>query len=188
MARQTAVVGYLWLAWAASWFAAAVRSGRATKRVGALRQLGYQLPIALGALLMFGVSSRVAIWPLSTAVTRLLTAVVAIGLAFTWWARLHLGRLWSSAVGRMTDHHVVDTGPYAIVRHPIYTGLLLAIAATGADMATVPALAGAASMAVGLWMKASLEERFLRQELGADAYDRYARRVPMLVPIPRPRR
>ena len=46
------------------------------------------------------------------------------GFLFAWWARLHLGRLWSGTVTRKADHRIVDTGPYAIVRHPIYTGLL----------------------------------------------------------------
>ena len=50
--------------------------------------------------------------------------VVLLGLGFTWWARIHLGRLWSSSVTRKAVHRVVDTGPYGIVRHPIYTGII----------------------------------------------------------------
>jgi protein-S-isoprenylcysteine O-methyltransferase Ste14 len=77
----------------------------------------------------------------------------------------------------------VDTGPYAIVRHPIYTGLLAAILVTAIAQAPLPALAGFALIALGLWLKARLEKEFLRRELGAEAYDSYRRRVPILLPL-----
>lgn len=109
-------------------------------------------------------------------------ALIAVGLAFAWWARLHLGRLWSGTVTAKAEHHVVDTGPYRLVRHPIYTGLLLAILATMVAKGTVWGIAGAVLVIVGTVIKAKLEERFLRGELGS-AYDDYARRVPMLVPF-----
>jgi len=90
-----------------------------------------------------------------------LAGVMLAGLLLTWWARLHLGRLWSSAISRKQDHSVVDTGPYAFVRHPIYTGLITALLATAAAEATVTALLGAALIVFGLWLKARSEEVFL---------------------------
>src|SRR5262245_7695335 len=99
-----------------------------------------------------------------------------------WWARIHLGQLWSSSVTRKEHHRVVDTGPYAIVRHPIYTGLLLAIIGTVLLRGTIISLTGSALMAAGIYIKARLEEEFLHQQLG-EPYDAYARRVPMLVPF-----
>jgi protein-S-isoprenylcysteine O-methyltransferase Ste14 len=86
-------------------------------------------------------------------------------------------------VTRKADHRIVDTGPYGIVRHPIYTGIILSVFATAAFKGTGVAFLGAAIMTVGFWIKARLEERFLRQELGAETYDSYRRRVPMLVPF-----
>jgi protein-S-isoprenylcysteine O-methyltransferase Ste14 len=85
-------------------------------------------------------------------------------------------------VTRKEHHHVVDSGPYAIVRHPIYTGLLLAIIATVLVRATIITLTGSALIAAGIYVKARVEEEFLRQQLG-ESYDAYARRVPMLVPF-----
>jgi protein-S-isoprenylcysteine O-methyltransferase Ste14 len=79
-------------------------------------------------------------------------------------------------------HRLIDTGPYALVRHPIYTGLIAAALATAVAEGTAPALLGGAMMALGLWLKASLEERFLCEELGRETYDAYRRRVPMLIP------
>ena len=79
-------------------------------------------------------------------------------------------------------HHIVDTGPYGLVRHPIYAGVMFAALATALMSASPVALVGAALTAVGFSMTARIEEGFLRRELGADAYDAYARRVGMLVP------
>jgi len=112
-------------------------------------------------------------------------AILAVlaGLAFTWWGRVHLGRLWSSAITRKEGHRVIDTGPYGLVRHPIYTGLIGAMLATGIAVATATALLGTVLIAFGLWQKARMEEGFLTAELGADAYGPYCRRVPMLVPF-----
>jgi protein-S-isoprenylcysteine O-methyltransferase Ste14 len=95
--------------------------------------------------------------------------------------------LWSSTTTRKEGHRVVDSGPYALVRHPIYTGLSAAVVATALATATPLALAGGALMIYGLWRKAAHEEPFLSRELGA-AYDDYRRRVPMLVPFLPPRR
>jgi protein-S-isoprenylcysteine O-methyltransferase Ste14 len=105
------------------------------------------------------------------------------GLALTWWARIHLGRLWSSAITRKEEHRLIETGPYEYVRHPIYTGLIIALLATAASEATPVAVLGAVLIALGLWLKARTEERFLLTELGPDAYESYRRRVPMLIPF-----
>ncbi len=173
----------VWLVWAISWFVAARWTARTTKRAGVSVHLAYQLPIAAGALAMFAARrSLPPLWRVSSTVGWWLTCVALLGFAFTWWARVHLGTLWSGLVARKAGHRVVDDGPYAIVRHPIYSGILLAIAATAAQLGTVPAVAGAAIVAAGLYLKATIEERFLRGELGAEAYDQYARRVPMLLP------
>ena len=69
------------------------------------------------------------------------------------------------------------------MRHPIYTGIIIALVATAATEATLVALLGAVLIAIGLWVKARAEERFLSAELGPDAYESYCRRVPMLVPF-----
>jgi protein-S-isoprenylcysteine O-methyltransferase Ste14 len=109
--------------------------------------------------------------------------VMLTGLALTWWARIHLGCLWSSAITRKEKHRLVDTGPYAFVRHPIYTGLIIALLATAAIEATLVAFLGALLIVLGLWVKARTEERFLSTELGPETYESYRRRVPMLVPL-----
>ena len=84
---------------------------------------------------------------------------------------------------RKDDHRIIDTGPYRLVRHPIYTGLITAAFALAVQVETPLALAGALFIALGFWLKARLEERFLREELGAADYDAYAARTPMLIPF-----
>jgi protein-S-isoprenylcysteine O-methyltransferase Ste14 len=111
------------------------------------------------------------------------TALALLGFAFTWWARLTLGDLWSGSVTRKERHVVVETGPYGLVRHPIYTGLILAAFAFAIQIGYASALVGAALMAGGFALKARLEERFLSAELGEAAYGPYRRRTPMLVPF-----
>jgi protein-S-isoprenylcysteine O-methyltransferase Ste14 len=109
-------------------------------------------------------------------------AFTALGFLFCWWARLHLGRLWSPNVARKAVHRVIDSGPYGIVRHPIYSGIILAGFATAFTRGTAAAALGAALLALSWYLKARLEEQFLRAELGP-AYDAYAARTPMLMPF-----
>src|ERR1700722_8927998 len=186
MAPELAITA-VWVLWVASWIAAAVWSDPAAQRTGVGESLGYRIATVLGAALLFygGYLSHLhaRLWDLGQAGDWTLVAIAVLGLAVAWWARLYLGRLWSSSVTKKADHRVVDTGPYAIVRHPIYTGIIAAIFATAALEAHPISFVGALLLTLGFWLKARLEERFLREQLGPEAYDGYRRRVPMLVPF-----
>ena len=180
----------VWTVWWLSWFAAAAWRDRAVSRPPRRKQIAYRLLAVAGVLLLFGpyrheFRREIVLWTTPTVVSWMLVAVAGLGFAFTWWARLHLGRLWSNDVGRKADHRIIDTGPYSIVRHPIYTGISLASFAPAAMRGTVAGWLGAAVMTLGWYVKASLEEAFLREQLGAEAYAEYAQRVPMLVPFGR---
>jgi len=175
-----------WGLWALSWFAAALWSAPTVKRPAPGASLLYRSLIALGVILLFAPTSRwlqaERLWHVGYGGAILLGGLTIPCFMFTWWARLHLGRLWSGSVTRKENHRVVDTGPYALVRHPIYTGLLGATLATAVAEATAPALLAFLLITLGFFLKARLEEGFLRSELG-DAYDSYRRRVPMLLPF-----
>jgi protein-S-isoprenylcysteine O-methyltransferase Ste14 len=179
----------VWIAWVASWIAASFWSGRTAKRATTVESWIYRTIIFAGALLIAPWTGRMLgegrIWSISDYGAYALVGLMLVGLALTWWARIQLGRLWSSAITRKDEHRLVDSGPYALVRHPIYTGIIVALVATAATEATLVALLGAALIAMGLWVKARAEERFLLTELGPDAYESYRRRVPMLVPFVR---
>ncbi|HVW54519.1 MAG TPA: isoprenylcysteine carboxylmethyltransferase family protein [Rhizobiaceae bacterium] len=177
----------LWVLFALSWVAAAFWADRAEKTAGFSAELPYRAILAVGAILFFipahGYNGWLRIWYPGLALAWICVALIAIGFLFAWWARLHLGRLWSGYITRKSGHHIVDTGPYGLVRHPIYTGLLLAVIATMIAKGTVPGILGAILIVIGVFMKARLEERFLRAQLGAASYDAYKVRVPMLVPF-----
>jgi protein-S-isoprenylcysteine O-methyltransferase Ste14 len=177
----------IWIAWFVSWIAASFWSARTEKRVITWETWIYRITICAGVVLIAPWTAQVLeerpIWEVGYYGAYALVAVTAAGLLLTWWARIHLGRLWSSAITRKQEHRLIDTGPYHFVRHPIYTGLIMALLATGATETTPVALLGAVIIAFGLWLKARAEEGFLAAELGVDAYASYRRRVPMLIPF-----
>jgi protein-S-isoprenylcysteine O-methyltransferase Ste14 len=183
-----AVFAVIWGAWVASWIAASVWSARTQKRARISAELTYRVLILIGAVLMTPWAARrlgaAPLWNAGVVGAYLLAAATLAGLAFTWWARIHLGRLWSSVIARKQDHRIVASGPYGLVRHPIYTGLIAALIASAIAEATPTALGGAVLLALGFWVKARGEERFLSAELGAETYAAYRRRVPMLLPLP----
>ncbi|MFI5348813.1 MAG: methyltransferase family protein [Elusimicrobiota bacterium] len=176
-----------WSIWFVTWCAAALWADRAAKRAGFGAEALYRGVTIVGIVLLFvvGRASAVKLWAVGAAEGWALVFAATLGFLFCWWARLHLGRLWSGFVTKKAEHRIVDTGPYGIVRHPIYTGLIVASFATAIIKGTAAALAGAVAMTAGFWIKARLEERFLSAELGAEAYEAYRRRVPMLVPFGR---
>ena len=180
-------IGLLWIGFAASWLAAAPWSSRIEKRAGLRTELTYRLPLIVGGAVFLILAHHdvgpLRLWHVTRAEAWACVGAIILGFAFSWWARLQLGSLWSGPITKKADHRVIDTGPYGIVRHPIYTGILLAVFATAAAKGTVMGLGAALLITLGMWMKARLEERWLRQELDESAYDAYSRRVPMLLPF-----
>ena len=177
----------IWIGWVVSWIAASVWSGRTAKRAATYKTWLYRVVIFTGAILIAPWTAEALgdrrIWQVGYYGAYALACVMLMGLALTWWARIHLGGLWSSAITRKEKHRLIETGPYAFVRHPIYTGLIIALLATAAIEATLVALLGALLIVLGLWVKARAEERFLSTELAPETYESYRRRVPMLVPF-----
>jgi protein-S-isoprenylcysteine O-methyltransferase Ste14 len=177
-------------AWVVSWLLASVWSRRTAARLpGLARAPDLALTVAGAMLLVYSSNLRQMFgvgllgWRFVPAIDWAVTGLVAVGLAFTWWARLTLGDLWSSSVTRKEAHVVVSRGPYHLVRHPIYTGLIFSILALALQIGRPIALLGALLMATGFWAKARLEERFLSAELGEGAYADYRRQTPMLIPF-----
>ncbi|MGA7711847.1 MAG: isoprenylcysteine carboxylmethyltransferase family protein [Rhizomicrobium sp.] len=183
------VIFVVWAGWLVSWWTAAVWTHPTLKRAGLLSEFVCRALAVIGFCLLFGFASGrydmiYRFWRTpNNWFGWVLVFLTVVGFTFCWWARIHLGRLWSSRVTRKHEHHIVDTGPYALVRHPIYAGITLASLATAIAWGTPSAFLGATLMTLGWYIKARIEERFLREELGPQAYDSYARRVPMLVPF-----
>ncbi|HVC14511.1 MAG TPA: isoprenylcysteine carboxylmethyltransferase family protein [Acidimicrobiales bacterium] len=107
--------------------------------------------------------------------------VFAAGLAFAVWARLHIGRNWGTPMTRKDEPELVTSGPYRLVRHPIYSGVLVA------GVGTAVAISWVWLVAVGLagcyfLYSASVEERYMTEQF-PDAYPAYRRSTKMLVPF-----
>ena len=104
----------------------------------------------------------------------------ALGLAFAVWARLHLGRNWGTPMTQKDEPELVTSGPYHLVRHPIYSGILVA------GVGTSVALSWLWLIAVGLagiyfLYSATVEERYLTEQF-PDTYSAYKHSTKMLVP------
>jgi protein-S-isoprenylcysteine O-methyltransferase Ste14 len=179
------IIAALWIAFALSWIAAMPWSNKVEKRVGLGKELAYRIVLIVGGIVLFipahGYEGPLRLWYPTRDLFWTVVALILVGIAFAWWARIWLGSLWSGQVTKKENHRVVDTGPYRIVRHPIYTGILLAIYATAAIKGTILGIAAALIITLGLWMKARLEEGWLTQEV--EGYDAYRHRVPMLLPF-----
>jgi protein-S-isoprenylcysteine O-methyltransferase Ste14 len=178
----------LWVAWLIYWMVSA-RNTKPNERVESrASRLSYSLPLIAGVVLMNGPISPTAVrvLPASLVPYALGLLLCALGLAFTVWARVHLGTNWSDAVTHKQDHELVRSGPYARVRHPIYTGLLLAFLSVAIARGDVKSFVGCTLMTLGILLKLRIEERLMAETFG-DAYAEYRARVPALIPALRVR-
>ncbi len=176
----------LWALWVASWLIAAHWTSPVIRRPQGLAERTALLLIAVGFLALLSEPpglERFRFWQPSLGVGWAMVALTLAGFAVCWWARLHLGRLWSISTTAKDDQRLIDTGPYGLVRHPIYSGLLIAAVARAAQQGTPLAVAGLFVLAGGFWVKTQVEEGFLSNELGAETYGAYAARVRRLIPF-----
>ena len=177
----------MWLAWALYWFISATTAKPNQRRESLGSRASHLLPLLIGATLI--------VWPrlnlplisaqlLPDLAARywLAAALVALGLGFTVWARVHLGRNWSGTVTQKQGHELIRSGPYAYVRHPIYTGLLAALLGSAVALGELRGFLGVAIVFGSFWHKLRIEEGFMRA-LFPGQYERYAAEVPALVPF-----
>lgn len=108
-------------------------------------------------------------------------AITVGGLLFSVWAREHLGRNWSHSVTIKEDHELITSGPYALVRHPIYTGILTGFLGLAIAISQVRGFVALVLIFVGFWSKLSIEEQWMRSQFG-ETYAEYVRRTAALVP------
>src|SRR5450755_3974668 len=106
-------------------------------------------------------------------------AVTIAGLLFAVWAREHLGRNWSRSVTIKQGHELITTGPYAVVRHPIYTGILAGLLGTAIALSQVRGFIAFLLMFLMLWLKLRMEEQWMRSQFG-ETYATYARETAAL--------
>jgi protein-S-isoprenylcysteine O-methyltransferase Ste14 len=174
----------LWLAWLVSWLVASTWTARTVAQQTDGSRIVESVPIWIGAILLFTSAAGPLSKPFITSprwLDRLALVVALVGFALTWWARITLGRWWSGAVTLKADHQLIRSGPYAVTRHPIYTGLLVAVLATALERDSPAGWLGGGLILAGLVLKLRHEEHFLGSRFGS-AYDAYKRDVAALIP------
>jgi protein-S-isoprenylcysteine O-methyltransferase Ste14 len=177
----------LWLVFIVFWIAMA-RGGKAVaERESAYSRLSHYLPLAIAIYLIGAphvpfapLNERFA--PLSLGLVQLGAALTFAGIAFAIWARVWMAGNWSSDVTLKRDHELIVDGPYRWVRHPIYTGILLALLGTALAVGEWRGLLAVVLAAAAFWRKLGIEEAVMRRQFG-EAYSRYAKRVPALIPF-----
>lgn len=179
-------IALCWKVLAAIWilgFAFSKRSVR-TQPVGS-RTVEIALSI-LGALIISGMLSlgswgNARFLPHSHAVALVGFLLTVAGCLFAVWARITLGKNWSGRPSVKAGHELVVKGPYSLTRHPIYTGLLLALAGTMLASGRWRCVVGFSIVLLALVHKMRYEER-LMLETFPDDYPDYRRRVKALIP------
>ena len=176
----------LWLTWLLYWWVSA-RDVKPTQWRESLKsQLTHRTPLILAALL-FGVTRwlppalRARFLPANTAVQALGAILVAAGLGLSVWARRHLGRNWSAEVVVKEGHALIRTGPYRHLRHPIYSGILLAILGTTVTIGEWRALAAFFLMVLSFAIKSRAEEG--RMQATFPEYAQYQQESSAIIPF-----
>ncbi|MGH8216960.1 MAG: methyltransferase family protein [Steroidobacteraceae bacterium] len=181
----------LWLAWVIAWWVFALNVKATVRRQPALSRLLNMVFLWCAFLLLFWGQLVPMPWPLMERFLpfsqwqfwgALGAVLTLIGLLFTVWARVYLGRNWSGMFATIkADHELITGGPYGLVRHPIYSGLTLAFIGTALAIGQWRSVLGTALLLVAIVHRIVVEEGFMREQFGA-AYDAYAKRVRALIP------
>jgi len=175
-----------WLIFIAYWMISALRVKAIAEKQSLASALIHRIPLGLSYILM-------ADWHLPPPLNRSVTPhadwaqatgdlVCVLGLFVTLWARWTLAGNWSSDVTFKQGHELIRTGPYRLVRHPIYTGILTMCLGTAIEIGTLRGWLALPLMAATFWIKLKQEERLLLRHF-PDKYPAYQKQVKALVPF-----
>ncbi|MGA8574355.1 MAG: isoprenylcysteine carboxylmethyltransferase family protein [Candidatus Cybelea sp.] len=180
-------IGAMWVAFVVFWIFEATRAKRPARgsalpniiRALVLIAIFVLLRISLGMHLLRNLHGPIVSSPI-VAITSAVVCALGIGLAI--WARVYLGPNWGLPMSLREGHELITTGPYAFVRHPIYTGILLALVGTAVVQARWPSIVMLVFFFAYFIYAAKVEERAMREQFPAE-YPAYVRRTKMLVPF-----
>jgi protein-S-isoprenylcysteine O-methyltransferase Ste14 len=180
------LVGLPWLIFVVYWLVASLSAKKIERHEPPGEKL-LRIGVAVVAFYLldssdprFGVLNRRFI-PWSLSIFALGAALTWAGVAFAIWARYHIGRYWSASVALKAGHELIRTGPYARIRHPIYTGMLLAFAGTAIAVGRYRGILAFAIMLAGFIWKSKREEALLAGQFGT-AFEEHRRRTGFFLP------
>ena len=173
---------FLWIVWCLVWLVSAFRTKKVAKSESVLGRLTYMGPVAVAALLIFYAPRLFdgRFLAPGSPVEWLGVVLTAAGVAVSIWARAHLGGNWSGRVTLKERHELIQAGPYSLVRHPIYTGLLLAAAGSSLASGRTAIAFALPILFVSIWIKLRREEGLLASHF--PEYGAYRGRVKALIP------
>lgn len=180
------IVAVCYVAFLLYWILEWRKTKRTARRESVTSRLGYSLVTVLSCLLLFsrffdaGILARRWL-PATSLVEAAGIVLVVVGLGFSVWARNRLGRNWSAAVTVKEAHQLIRTGPYRYVRHPIYSGMIVAMAGAAMVNGQVRGVLSVPLLALGFYMKSRIEEGFMQNTFGAE-YEAYRKSTGALVP------
>jgi Putative protein-S-isoprenylcysteine methyltransferase len=174
-----------WVVVTAFWIVAAFSVKKTATRQPLRNRLLHLLLIVVAAILLNG-TARIINWNRPILPHTLARGIVAdlltfVGLLIAIWARVTLGGNWSARVTLKQEHELIQRGPYRLVRHPIYSGLLLMIFGTAILAGQVGGFIALLICFGGFWVKLRQEEALLTKHL--PGYSEYVRRTKALVPF-----
>lgn len=183
------ICGYLWVAFFILWVVWALKTKATQTRESLGSRFSYMVATIAAFYAMFSGDvplgwMHIRILPRELWIQALGIALTVAGMAFAIWARAYLGGNWSSNVTVKVEHQLVRTGPYRFVRHPIYSGLILAMTGTALNRRTVRGLIAVVLLWVGFTIKSRIEERFMAATFGPQ-YGEYKAATGALIPRPR---
>jgi protein-S-isoprenylcysteine O-methyltransferase Ste14 len=180
----------VWTAFAVYWFGSALRVKRISHGESRRERLVRFLLVVFAAALVF--SPKLSRGPLDLTLlphskSSFFTgaAILLAGLGFAVWARLHLGAYWSAMVAVKEGHRLIQTGPYRMVRHPIYSGILAGYVGTAVAVGQLRSFVGAALLIAIYYRKSQNEEHLLSVEF-AEEYPAYRKQAGALIPVSGP--
>jgi protein-S-isoprenylcysteine O-methyltransferase Ste14 len=192
MWKAPAIVGWLWAAFVLCWLVLAQFNKKARRATSRRTAWALRVAVLVGVLIVL-TPRRPAVRHFLISGSRALPLHVGVagqwlgvgfcvaGFGFAVWARAHIGRNWGMPMSLRQDHELVTSGPYAYVRHPIYTGLILAMIGSALAVGLLWLLLFALYFAYFI-ISARIEEKMMLAQF-PDAYPAYRRRTKMLIPF-----
>jgi protein-S-isoprenylcysteine O-methyltransferase Ste14 len=180
------IIAASWLLFAGYWLIAALGSKKAAKKERSGERVGHIIFMALGFFLLYRADPRfgllnLRLLPEKSWIDYLGAALTLAGVLFAIWARYTIGKEWSAEIQIKQGHELIRSGPYAHIRHPIYTGILLALVGTALSIGEYRGIVAVALFLVGFVRKARREEKFLASEFGR-AFDDHRRHTGFFLP------
>ena len=186
LSSQREWINALWVLFGVYWLVSAFKRKKTKQRESWSQRFRYSLPLLVALYLLSRPEAHYG-WlgarfvPASDAVGWAGVLLTAAGVAIAFWARWHLGANWSGVVTLKEGHELIRTGPYRTIRHPIYTGILLALLGTAVAVGEVRGLLALAIAWLSFYIKARREESFLTQEFGP-GFAEHRRHTGMFLP------